>query len=111
MKAWSCGWLILASLGISCLAGRCLAQPQFPDDKKELIEQLPVPQALNLEALFKKIDQQKLEAAWAALKKHGITPENINDLLAHPDFKEAADRIEGWISSLLSILSQSNAAE
>jgi hypothetical protein len=73
MKSWPCGWLILACLGISCLAGRCLAQPQLPDDKKELIKQLPVPQALNLEALFKKIDQQKLEAAWAALKKHGIT--------------------------------------
>src|SRR5437899_3195564 len=65
MKSWPCGWLILASLGISCLAGRCLAQP--PDDKRKLIEQLPVPQSLNLEHLFKKMDKQTLDTALAAL--------------------------------------------
>lgn|GEM_PF-2454304 len=90
MKSWPCGWLILASLGIFCMAGRCLAQPQFPNEKKDLIEQLPVPQSLNLEDLFKKMDKQKL---LASLEKQGITSEQLEDLLKRPDLIEAAKKL------------------
>lgn len=90
MKSWPRGWLILACLGISCLAGRCLAQPQFPDDKEDLIKQLPVPESLNLEDLFKKIDKQTLDATLADLEKRGFTREKIKALFNQPAVMEAA---------------------
>jgi hypothetical protein len=87
MKSWPCCWLILASLCVACLAGRCSAQSEFPD-KKTLLEQLPPPQSLNLENLFKKMDKRTLDAALAALEKQGFTRADIKALLAKPGFME-----------------------
>src|SRR6266853_1327596 len=87
MKSRPRGWPIFACLCVAWMAARCAAQPEILD-KKTLLEKLPLPQSLNLEDLFKKMDKQTLDTLASALKER-FTPGEIA-LLNRRDLIDAA---------------------
>jgi hypothetical protein len=90
MKPWRWVWFVLASLSFTGSTPRCLAQRAFEDQKQDIIANLPQPESLNLEDLFKKIDKQNLNAVLAGFQGLGFTPDKIRKLIDDPKLMEEA---------------------